>query len=150
MHLKKKTKVDIDKVIEEIAEKYDQQKVDKLFSYLLNQWIYFFYLERDGEDAKPCQGNVEVILKVDKENPIDIPYVETDEGNFGVLYTNAKLSKKLAEFKCKIGKMKGKNAFSMFSGIEKLDGVCIQGNTAHIMPTKKQLAKWCKNAQVQE
>jgi len=144
IHLKKRLCVEIEKLLKEIVESYDQRKVDILFESLLDQWLYFFFNEQNYKDTRPGKGNIEVVLLINKENPIDVPLIENENGKNGVLYTNLELAKKSAEFKCKIGKMKGKNALDLFYIIKGSDGVYIQGNYGNILAIKRDLKKFQK------
>ena len=134
--------MEIEKILGEIINEYDHAKVDILFESLQDHWLYFFFNEPKGKNTRPGDENVVVILQTDKENPIIVPLIKDENGCNGVLYTNGELAKKSAEINCKIGKMKGKNAFNMFYGMKGVDSVFIQGNYGNILPRRSDLAKF--------
>lgn len=136
--------MEIEKLLKEIVESYDQRKVDTLFESLLDHWLYFFFNEQNSKNTPPGEENIEVVLLINKENQIDVPLIKNDNSNNGVLYTNPELAKKSAKFKCKIGKIKGRNAFDMFCKIKGMDGVYIQGKYGNILLTKMDLERFAE------
>ena len=72
----------------------------------MSRWVFFLLLEKKGQDTPISSGNIEHIISTGKANPINIPTINDENGNNGVIYTNSDLAVKSAEFKCKIGKMK--------------------------------------------
>jgi len=135
----------IENLLAEIIDEYDQEKIDTLFSDISDEWIYFFFFETNDKDTPPGKGNVTQIIYVDIDYPINIPMIENSEGCYGVIYTNRELAISFAEFQCKIGKLKGINAFELFLDIEKLDGVYIQGEAGNILPKREYLENYVAN-----
>ena len=133
--------VDIEELMVEIIDGDKNNKTELLFKTILERWVYFFFNETNDSDTKPGKGNVDVVLFTNEENPILVPLIENDQGTNGVVYTNSKLAVKSAEFNCKVGKMKGKNAFKMFYEMKNLNSVFIQSNHGYIHPTRQELAK---------
>jgi hypothetical protein len=111
------------------------------FKAILDHWVYFFFNETNGTDTKPGKGNIDVVLFTSEKNPILVPLVENDQGTNSVIYTNSELAVKSAEFNCKVGKMKGENAFKMFCEMKNLNSIFIQSNYGFIHPSRQQLAK---------
>jgi len=138
--------VDIEKLLEDAVESKVDEKLETFLNELSNRWVYFYFLQPNGIDTKPGNGNIEVILATSKDNPINIPSIKNKEGNNGVLYTNLEIAKESTEFNCKIGKMKGTKAFEMFYGINHLDSIYIQGNFGYILLNKTILARLASNA----
>jgi len=135
----------IENLLAEIIDEYDHKKVDTLFKKLSRSWVFFFFFEQKGKNTSLGTGNATNVLQIDKENPINIPIIENKEGCFGVIYTNSDLALRSAEFQCKIGKLKGIDAFEFFLDIEKLDSVFIQGEAGNILPRRKDLEKYVAN-----
>ena len=135
--------VDIEKLMEEVIDGNDDELLESFYEALLDHWVYFHFNEHLDRDTKPGQGNVEVVLFVDRDNPIHLPLVENEHGLHGVVFTNSDLAIHLAEFNCKVGKMRGKNAFRLFSDIENLSSVYIQGNYGKLRPSNVEFANLC-------
>ena len=115
--------MDIEKLFEEVIESNDDYIADHLFDALLDSWVYFYFHETNGKDTKPGKGNVDVVIFTGKDNPINVPMVENESGSNGVVYTNSDLALRMAEFDCKIGKMRGINAFQMLSATKDFGGL---------------------------
>ena len=133
--------VDIEELMVEIIDGDKNNKTELLFKTILDRWVYFFFNETNDSDTKPGTGNIDVVLFTSEENPILVPLIENEQGINGVVYTNSELAVKSAEFNCKVGKMKGKNAFKMFYEMKNLNSVFIQSNYGFIHPSRKELAK---------
>ncbi len=136
----------IENLLKEVINDQSEDKLNLLIDSLLIDWLYFYFIEKNGNDTKPSKGNIVSILTVSKEKPIDIPSIRNSDGNFGVLYTNREKVLKSAEFECKIGKMKGVNAFKMFNEIKDINFICIQGNYGNIKISKKEIMRLAKIA----
>lgn len=67
--------------------------------------------------------------------------VENESGRNGVVYTNSDLALRMAEFNCKIGKMKGINAFRMLSATRNFDGIYVQADYRHLLLNKAKVAE---------
>ena len=80
-----------------------------------------------------------------KDNPILIPMIENTHGCNGVVYTNPALAIKSAEFNCKIGKLRGRDAFKMFYGLNDLDRVDMHGDCGYLHPSRDDLANLASN-----
>jgi len=133
--------VDIEKLFEEIIESDNNDNEDQLFKVLLDNWVYFYFHETNGKDTKPGKGNVDVVLFTGKDNPINVPMIDNELGINGAIYTNINLAISLAEFDCKVGKMRGVNAFDLFYTIKGFDGLYIQSNHGHIHLNKAKVAE---------
>jgi len=133
--------VDIEKLFEEAIESNDDYIADQLFNALLDSWVYFYFHETNGKDTKPGKGNVDVVIFTGKDNPINVPMVENESGRNGVVYTNSDLALRMADFDCKIGKMRGINAFQMLSATINFGGLYIQADYGHIHINKTKVAE---------
>jgi hypothetical protein len=133
--------VDIEKLFEEVIESNDDNIANHLFDALLDSWVYFYFHETNGKDTKPGKGNVDVVIFTDKDNPINVPMVENESGRNGVVYTNSDLALRMAEFDCKIGKMRGINAFQMLLATRDFGGLYIQADYGHIHLNKAKVAE---------
>jgi len=67
--------------------------------------------------------------------------VENESGRNGVIYTNSDLALRMAQFNCKIGKMRGIYAFEMFYAVKEFGGLYIQSNYGHIHLNKAKVAE---------
>jgi hypothetical protein len=133
--------VDIEKLFEEVIESIDDNIANHLFDAVLDSWVYFYFHETNGKDTKPGKGNVDVVIFTDKDNPINVPMVENESGRNGVVYTNSDLALRVAEFDCKIGKMRGINAFQMLLATRDFGGLYIQADYGHIHLNKAKVAE---------
>ena len=133
--------MDIEILFEEIIELGNDERAIQLFEALLDHWVYFYFHETDGKDTKPGKGNVDVVIFTGKGNPINLPMVENDLGRNGVVYTNSDLALRLAEFDCKVGKMRGINAFEMLYATKEFGGLYIQANYGYIHLNKAKVAE---------
>ena len=133
--------MDIEKLFEEVIESNDDNIANHLFDAVLDSWVYFYFHETNGKDTKPGKGNVDVVIFTDKDNPINVPLVENESGRNGVVYTNSDLALRMAEFDCKIGKMRGINAFQMLLATRDFGGLYIQADYGHIHLNKAKVAE---------
>lgn len=133
--------MDIEIFFEEIIESGKDERSIQLFEALLDHWVYFYFHETDGKDTIPGKGNVDVVIFTGKDNPINLPMVENELGRNGVVYTNSDLALSLAEFDCKVGKMRGINAFEMLYATKEFGGLYIQANYGHIHLNKAKVAE---------
>ena len=133
--------MDIEKLFEEVIESIDDNIANHLFDAVLDSWVYFYFHETNGKDTKPGKGNVDVVIFTDKDNPINVPMVENESGRNGVVYTNSDLALRVAEFDCKIGKMRGINAFQMLLATRDFGGLYIQADYGHIHLNKAKVAE---------
>jgi len=136
----------IESLLKDVVDTQSEEKLNLLIDSLLIDWLYFYFIEKNGCDTKPSKDNIVAILTVSKEKPINIPTILNSDGNFGVLYTNREKALKSAEFECKIGKMKGVKAFEMFNDIEDINFICIQGDYGNIKITKEEFMRLAKIA----
>lgn len=67
--------------------------------------------------------------------------MKNEKGNNGIIYTNSEVAVKLAELKCKVGKMKGVKAFEMFLGISSIDAVYVQSNACNVHIPKNEIKR---------
>ena len=133
--------MDIEKLIGNIVDSDSNQVEDYFFEVLSEHWVYFYFNEASGNDTKPGNGNVDVVVFPGKDNPINLPMVENELGQNGVIYTSLDLALRLSKIECKIGKMKGKNALKMLYELEGFGGLYIQADSGFIYLNKAQLAK---------
>ena len=133
--------MDIEILFEEIIESGNDERSIQLFEALLERWVYFYFHETDGKDTKPGKGNVDVVIFTGKDNPINLPMIENELGRNGVVYTNSDLALRLAEFDCKVAKMRGINAFEMLYATKEFGGLYIQANYGHIHLNKPKVAE---------
>jgi len=133
--------VNIEKLFEEIIESDDSTNENQLFKTLLDHWVYFYFHETYGKDTKPGKENVDVVIFTGKDNPINVPMVENELGRNAVIYTNSDLALRMAEFDCKVAKMRGINAFEMFYTTKEFGGLYIQADYGHIHLNKVKIAE---------
>ena len=133
--------MNIEKLFEKVIESNDDHIANQLFDALLDSWVYFYFHETNDKDTKPGEGNVDVVIFTDKNNPINVPMVENESGRNGVVYTNSDLALRMAEFDCKIGKMRGINAFQMLLATRDFGGLYIQADYGHIHLNKAKVAE---------
>ena len=129
----------IEKLIEDVIESDKNETL--FFEVLLDHWVYFYFHETNGKDTKPGKENVDVVIITDKDNPVNLPMVENELGRNGVIYTNSDLAVRLAEFDCKIGKMRGLNAIKMLYATRSFGGLYIQADYGHIYLNKTKVAE---------
>jgi len=133
--------VNLEKLFEKVIESNDEDIVTDFFEALLDSWVYFYFHETGGKDTKPGKGNVDVVIFTGKDNPINVPMVGDESGRNGVIYTNSDLALRMAEFDCKIGKMRGLNAIQMLSATIDFGGLYIQGDYGQIHLNKTKVAE---------
>jgi hypothetical protein len=131
--------VDIEKLIEDVIESDKNETL--FFEVLLEHWVYFYFHETNGKDTKPGKENVDVVIFTGKDNTVNLPMVENELGRNGVIYTNSDLAVRLAEFGCKVGKMRGLNAIKMLSATKDFGGLYIQADYGHIHLNKTKVAE---------
>jgi len=133
--------VDIEKLFEEVIDTDDDKTSNLLLDALLDHWVHFFFYETNGKDTKPGKGNVDVVIFTGKDNPINLPMIDNELGRNGVIYTNPELAISLAEFDCKVGKMRGKAALEMLYGTKDVSGIYIQANYGNIHLNKAKISE---------
>jgi len=133
--------VNIEKLFEEIIESDDSTNEKHLFVALLEHWLYFYFHETNGKNTKAGNGNVEVVIFTGKDNKINVPMVENELGRNAVVYTNSDLALRMAQFDCKVAKMRGINAFEMFYATKEFGGLYIQADYGHIHLNKEKVAE---------
>jgi len=136
---------DLDILINDIIENNTEEKIGLLVSSSFGNWLYFYIMEEE-KHLKSNSENVVVIISVDKENPVNIPIIKNKNESVGVLYTSKEKAINSAEFKCRIGKMKGINALQMFSELNDINIICIQGSKGYVQIKKETIMKLIKNA----
>lgn len=133
--------MDLEKLFEEAIDEDDSEKLERFLKLLMGRWVYFFLLETDGKDTPISSGNVEYIITTGKDNPINIPTINDENGNHGVIYTNGDLAVNSAEFHCKVGKMRGIKAFEMFRDISSIDAVYVQSTTCNVRIPQNEIRR---------
>jgi len=129
-------------LLKEIIDKYDYKKINQFFDIISKQWLYFFFNEINGKVKYQDEEDIVQLFKIDKNNPIVVPMIIDEKGRNGVLYLNRDLAIKSVEYECKIGKMRGKDAFDLFFEIEDMDSFYIQGDYGSILPSEKDVEKF--------
>ncbi len=133
--------MDIEKAFNESVEQNDLEKIESLLEVLMDRWVYFFLFEAGEKDTPASSGTIVHTISTSKNNPINIPTINNEKGNSGVIYTNSNLAVRLAEFDCKVGKMKCVKAFEMFLGVSNIDGVFIQCETCNLHIPKSEVKR---------
>jgi hypothetical protein len=136
---------DLEIIINDIIESNAEDKIDLLVSSSFENWLYFYIME-EGKHLKSNSDNVVVILSIDKENPVNIPFIKNKNESIGVLYASKEKAINSVEFKCKLGKMKGLKALQMFSELNDINIISIQGNKGYVLIKKETILKLIKNA----
>ena len=131
----------IEKLLEEAVYDGDLDKLEKFLELIMDEWVFFFLHESQGKNTPISSGNIERIISINKENPINLLTISNEAGNNGVIYTSSDLAVSLAEVDCKVGKMKGRKAFKMFLGIPDVDGVYIQATSCNAHIPKNEIRK---------
>lgn len=130
--------MDIEKLFEEAVEEDNHEKLEEFIWHLMDHWVYFFMIESEGNEYPVSSGNIVRTISVSKKNLARVPTIKTEDGIHGVLYTNRDLAINSAEFRCKVGKMKGVKAFQMFYGMPGIDAIYVQCNTCNVrLPREK-------------
>ena len=130
-------------LLEEVINRKSVVKFAQLLNFLQDKWLYFYVIENNFNENNK---NPVYIHTSDKDNPVHILTIKTEESNTGVLYTNKQKAIDSVESSCKIGQMKGVNALEMFTEIQDIDSIAIQGNCGNIQMNKAELMKLIKNA----
>ena len=133
--------VDIEKLFVDTIESEGNKNEIQLFEALLDHWVYFYFHETGGRDTKPGKGNIDVVIFTGKDNPINVPMVENELGRNGVVYTNSDLALRMAQFDCKVAKMRGISAFELFYATKDFGGLYIQADYGHIHLNKAKVAE---------
>ncbi|NRB37727.1 MAG: hypothetical protein HRU20_04570 [Pseudomonadales bacterium] len=133
--------MDLEKLFEDAVDEDDSEKLEKFLELLMDCWVFFFLLEKEGQDTPISSENVEQIIFTGKDNPINIPTISDESGNNGVIYTNSDLAERSAEFKCKVGRMRGIKALEMFLDIPSIDAVYIQCDTCNVHIPKNEIRR---------
>ncbi len=136
---------DLEIIINDIIESNAEDKIDLLVSSSFENWLYFYIMEEE-KHLKSNSDNVVVILSIDKENPVNIPFIKNKNESIGVLYASKEKAINSVEFKCKLGKMKGLKALQMFSELNDINIISIQGNKGYVLIKKETILKLIKNA----
>jgi len=123
--------MNVESIFEEAIEKDDRDRLEKSIELVLNEWLYFFMWEKPGKNTPVSSKNIVSIITTGKDNPISIPLIKDSQGGLGVLYFTQELAVKSAEFNCKVGKMKGREALAMFKGLAGVDAVAIQSTNEY-------------------
>ncbi len=131
----------LEKIFEDAVNENDSGKLEYFLGLLMNDWVYFFLFETAEKNTPISSGNIVHIISTGKNNPINIPTINDANGNNCVIYTNSELAVKLAETKCKVGKMKGVKAFEMFLSMSKIDAIYIQSNNCNIHIPKNEIQR---------
>ncbi|WP_257274941.1 hypothetical protein, partial [Endozoicomonas sp. SESOKO4] len=94
--------MDLENLFEEAVDENDSEKLEKFLQLLMKEWVYFFLLETGGRDTPVSTDKVEHIITTGKDNPINVPTINNEDGSHGVIYTNMELALNCAEFRCKV------------------------------------------------
>ena len=137
--------MDVEEGLRKIISDNNAEYLDEFLDVIVEKWLYFLFMEPEGENTPASSGNVISILTTNKENPINIPLVKNEDGTFGVLYTNEKLAIAGAEFSCKTGHMKGRKAFKLFYETKGIDSVYIVGTHGSILLHPSELKRLSKS-----
>ena len=133
--------MNIDKLFEEAVEEGDPDKLELFLQKFMGKWA-FFYMQEAGDNILPVSSrNIEQIVTVGKETPINLLTVANEIGNNAVIYTSCNLALSLAEVKCKIGKMKAVKAFEMYLNNSRIDGVYVQSDNCNVHIPKKEIRR---------
>ena len=137
--------MNIDKLFEEAVEDDDPEKLELFLQKFMGKWA-FFYMQEAGDNILPVSSqNIEQIVIIGKENPINFLTVANEFGNNAVIYTSCNLALSLAEVACKIGKMKAAKAFKMYLNNSRIDGVYVQSDSCNVHIPKKELQRLVAN-----
>jgi len=137
--------LNIDRIFEEAVDEGDSNKLELFLQKFMGKWT-FFYIEEASDYMLPISsGNVERIVTVSKEYPINFLTIANEFVNNVVIYTSCNLALSLAETECKIGKMKAAKAFEMYINNSSIDGVYVQSNNCNVHIPKKELQRLVAN-----
>ncbi len=131
----------LEKLFEDAVSENDSGKLEAFLEILMDDWVYFSFLETDGKDTPVSTDDITHIISTSKDNPINILTINNENGNSGVVYTNSELAVNSAELKCKVGKMKGIKAFKMFLSMPSIDAVYVQSNSCHVHIPKTEVIR---------
>ena len=138
--------MNLEKLIESILKHDSFENESQLFDVLLDSWVYFYFHETNGNDTTPGRDNVEAVIFIGTDNPINLPMVDNGSGRNGVIYTNLELAIRLTSFNCKIGKMRGINAIKMHNEIKGFGGLYIQADYGQIHLNKAKVTEMLRGA----
>ncbi|MCJ8314901.1 MAG: hypothetical protein HRU38_22360 [Saccharospirillaceae bacterium] len=131
----------LEKLFEDAVNENDTNKLEEFLQLLMGEWVYFFLFETDGKDTPVSSENITYIISTGKDNPINIPLMNDENGCSGVIYTNSELAVNSAEFNCKVGKMKGVKAFELFLNLSIIDAVYVQSNSCNVHIPKTEIKR---------
>ena len=131
----------LEKLFEDAVDENDSNKLEEFLQILMGEWVYFFLFETGGKDTPVSTENITHIISTGKDNPINIPFINDENGNSGVIYTNSELAVKSAEFNCKVGKMKGIKTFELFLNVPVIDAVYVQSNSCNVHIPKTEIKR---------
>ena len=113
-----------EKTLEIILETGKVTTLVSLCNFLKDKWVYF-YVINDGSFINGA--GIEEIVNISKERPINIPTVLENDLHNAVIYINKSTAINSLKPEYRLGQMKGEKAFSMFSEIETITGIILQG-----------------------
>ena len=137
--------MNIDKLFEEAVDEDDSNKLELFLQKFMGKWAFFYIQEASDYKLPVSSGNVERIVTVSKEYPINFLTIANEFGHNVVIYTSCNLALSLAEIECKIGKMKAAKAFEMYINNSSIDGVYVQSNNCNVHIPKKELQRLVAN-----
>ena len=116
--------MDTEQALEIISETGKVNTLISLCNFLKDRWVYFYVID-DGSFVNGI--GVEEIINISKERPVNIPTVLENDLHNAVIYINKSTAINSLKPEYRLGKMKGKKAFSMFSEIKSITGIILQG-----------------------
>lgn len=118
-------------LFEEAIKLSDHKQLGRSIRLLLDEWVYFFILDKPGSNTSVSNDSVTYIITTGKDNPIIIPCIDDGEDTLGVLYFTEELAIKMAEFDCKVGKMKCRKALEMMMSTSDITAVVLQSTNQY-------------------
>ena len=113
-------------------EEDNDEKLDESIQLAMDEWVYFFFNEKEGKNTPAGSGNVEQIIFTGKDNPIHIPLIKNEYGVNGVIYFTMEQAKRSVEFDCKIAKMRGHKALTLYYELEPIDAIYLQSSNNYV------------------
>ena len=133
--------LNIDELFEESVDEDDPEKLELFLQKFMGKWAYFCMQETGDYKLPVSSGNVEKVVTIGGENPINFLTILNEFGNNAVIYTSCNLAVDLAKVKCKIGKMKAAKAFKMYLNNSRIDGVYVQSNNCNVHIPQKEIQR---------
>lgn len=118
-------------LFEQAIELSDHKQLGRSIRLLLDEWVYFFILDTPDSNTPVSTDNVTYIITTGKDNPINIPCIGDGKDWLGVLYFTKELAIKMAEFDCKVAKMKCRKALEMMRNNSDITAVVLQSTNQY-------------------